>query len=332
MRDFEIGTARAQRGNSGFGSVKISELVDGSPIEVPVCIINGAEDGPCLWIQNGVHGDEYNGAGAVAQLIRTIKPASLRGQLVLIPILNIQAFRAGSRMAPQDGLDMNRIWPGAPLEIAMHLWAHSELVADRITKLILQYANVVVDVHDAGWMGLMSPFVTFFQGGEAEYDQKVRELSINTGLDLVWEAHIAWIKEKAPSSIRVPMLESGIPAIEVEAGGEGRLRTRPINRMHQAFLNVMSYLNMIEDKPTLPDKQIFVNSAQWIRAPVGGFLHTHVGPLDRVTKGQKLATITDLFGRTREVLDAPYDGWIVGARTFGNVATGQYITTVVRNS
>ena len=325
----EIGSARAGRGEAAFGSIPISELYGGSPIAVPVGIIRGVADGPCLWIQNGVHGDEYVGAAAMGRLIREVDPKCLRGTLVLIPELNIQAFRAGTRMAPQDGLDMNRTYPGAPMQRAMHLWAHSELVTHTILQLIRQHANAVMDIHDAGWMGLMSPYVTYFKGRTAEFHSKVRAMAIACGMDLIWEADPAWIAEKAPGSVRVPLNEVGIPSVEVECGGEGRVKAEHVDRMHRAFVNMLKHLGMLDGEPALAPNRIEVNSARWVRAPIGGYLFMHVKPLDRVEEGRPVATITDLFGRPRQVLAAPVSGWIVGNRTYGTVATGQYVATVV---
>lgn len=330
MGYLEIGSARANSGEIGFGSLKVSELHDGSPIEVPICVINGLEDGPCLWIQNGVHGDEYVGAAAIGKMIRETDPASFRGRLVLIPILNIQAFRAGSRMAPQDGLDMNRIWPGAPLESAMHLWAHSELVVHRVIQLIRQHANAVLDVHDAGWMGLMSPYVAFYNGPTPEFEQQVEALAKASGMDLIWQTKADWVAEKVPGSIKTQMTAAQIPSITLEVGGEGRLNLEHVNRMYTAFRNVMRHLGMIDGQPDVPESSVIVNTGKWVRAPIGGFLYMHVEPLQEVSAGQTIATITDLFGREREVLTAPSDGWTVGTRTFGVVATGQYITNVAR--
>lgn len=330
MKDLTIAGVSVALGEAEFGSLKVAELEDGSPIAVPIGIIRGKQEGPCLWIQNGVHGDEYVGAGAIRRLVEEVDTSALRGTIVLIPMLNIQAFRAGSRMAAQDGLDMNRIWPGMPLESAMHLWAHSELVVHTIGQLIREHADFFLDVHDAGRMGLMSPYVSYYQGAAPDFDARVRDAAIATGMDLVWETIPAWVSEKAPGSVKSYLMQEGIPALTLEMGGEGRLRPHEIERMYQAFVNVMKHLNMIDGKPEIPENQIFVNRGYWVRAPIGGLLYIHVEPLQSVQKGDELATITDLFGRIREVLIAPVDGWIVGTRTLGTVATGQYITNVAR--
>lgn len=331
MSKLQIGTAGASKGEASFGAIPVAELNDGSPIEVPVCVMNGIDEGPCLWIQNGVHGDEYVGAAAIGQLIREIDVTSLRGCLILIPMLNIQAYRAGSRMAPQDGLDMNRSWPGAPMERAMHLWAHTEVVTHTVLQLIKEYADTLLDVHDAGWMGLMSPYVAYYEGPTPEFEERVRAMAFASGMELIWTTKAEWVDEKVPGSIKTQMTRAQIPSVTLEIGGEGRLNPKHVDPMYRSYLNIMKHLGMIDGEPDIPSRQIHVAKGNWLRAPIGGMLFTHVNPLDSVQEGQKLATITDLFGRTREILTSPAGGWVVGTRTFGTVASGQYVMNVAES-
>jgi len=54
----QIGSAIAQKGKISLGSIPVAEICDSTPIEVPIIIIQGEKEGKCLWVQNGVHGDE----------------------------------------------------------------------------------------------------------------------------------------------------------------------------------------------------------------------------------------------------------------------------------
>jgi uncharacterized protein len=328
MRVIQIGSAYVDKADIGFGSIKIAELMDGSPIEVPVCIIQGVDEGPCLWIHNGVHGDEYVGAAAIGQLIRDIRPEQLSGSLVLLPMINIQAYRVGERLTPQDGIDMNRIWPGASLKDAMHIFAHSELVLNEIVKNILVNADVVLDVHDGGKMGRMAPYATYFKGANEELEQRSQSIAIASDMEIVWETHSKWVDQKAPGSFKIQMINANIPSITMESGGEGRLDPAYVGRHYKAFINIMKHLGMLLGEVTTNPEQILISQAKWVRATVGGILRTIVKPLDKIEKGQKIASVNDLFGQTRVELTAPIDGWVLGVRTLGTVATGQYVANI----
>lgn len=78
-------------------------------------VFNGAEPGPTVLIQAGIHGDEIAGVHALEELIEEgIRPRA--GRLVIIPAMNPAAVRARQRVAEVRGdwagLDLNRQFPG----------------------------------------------------------------------------------------------------------------------------------------------------------------------------------------------------------------------------
>ena len=146
--EVSVGGITAKPGTIAKGLWKISELYDGSSVEIPVAVINGSEDGAILWAQSSVHGDEYVGTHAIQRLLLQVDPKEMKGAIIAIPWLNVLAYRWGTRGAPQDGMDMNRIWPGKPLDTAMHIFAHSELVVHEVFSEMRRLADVVMDLHD----------------------------------------------------------------------------------------------------------------------------------------------------------------------------------------
>jgi hypothetical protein len=77
---------------------------------IPVHVFVAKEAGPTAWIQAGIHGDEVAGVHALEELLEAgLVPR--RGKLVVVPVMNPGAYRAGSRTA-KGGLDLNRCFPG----------------------------------------------------------------------------------------------------------------------------------------------------------------------------------------------------------------------------
>ena len=68
-------------------------------------VINGADDGPVLWLNAGIHGDEPQGALAVILMIRELDPQVLKGAVVCVPAMNVPAFEASKRGNPLDSDD-----------------------------------------------------------------------------------------------------------------------------------------------------------------------------------------------------------------------------------
>ena len=57
-RTIEIGSARAVPGTIGKGYLKMGAMALIPEVTTPVLIINGRQDGPVLWLNGAVHGDE----------------------------------------------------------------------------------------------------------------------------------------------------------------------------------------------------------------------------------------------------------------------------------
>jgi predicted deacylase len=326
-KNISIGNVESRSGSVQFGSIHISEIYDGSPIAVPVAIIDGEHEGPTIWIQNGVHGDECVGMRAIHQVLQTVSPKDVHGAIVLIPMLNVQAFRAGERMAPQDGMDMNRIWPGSPLEKAMHLFAHSELVVHQVFQYITEYADAVLDVHDCGRMGKIAPYAAFYTGA-GDLGVRNKDLALATGFRIIWETQPAWVQEKVPGSIKTQMLKLGRPSATLEIGGEGRLHPEAVAGMYRSLMNCIKHMGIVKGKVEKASDIIYIKQGNWLRPTRGGVLNMLVDAAQEVAKGEVLAIITDLFGREVERLISPVDGVVIGCRTLAYVATGQYTVNV----
>ncbi len=75
------------------GSARAFRLLMGSPSGwgeawLPVWVLTGRQPRPRVTVTAGVHGDEFEGVRAIAQLARSLAPESLAGTVVLTPIVN----------------------------------------------------------------------------------------------------------------------------------------------------------------------------------------------------------------------------------------------------
>ena len=72
MNEIEIGSVSVKKGEKANGIFKIGELPDASPLNVPVMVVNGTGEGPTLWIQSAIHGEEVCGSFAMQKVINEI--------------------------------------------------------------------------------------------------------------------------------------------------------------------------------------------------------------------------------------------------------------------
>src|SRR4051794_8380342 len=83
-------------------------------ISIPMYVATGPRDGPILTVLGAVHGDEYEGPVAIADLLAALPVREMAGTLLAVPVVNCPAYRAGQRANPADGKDLARCFPGDP--------------------------------------------------------------------------------------------------------------------------------------------------------------------------------------------------------------------------
>jgi predicted deacylase len=112
---------------------------------VPVTVFVGRECAPGrgLVAIGSTHGNECEGPVGIKRLLQDIALADVRGRIILIPTLNVAAFAAGTRDTPDDGANLNRVFPGDPKGTI------TERFADFIQTRIFPHVHVVLDLHSA---------------------------------------------------------------------------------------------------------------------------------------------------------------------------------------
>lgn len=112
-------------------------------LPVPLaCVKNG--DGPTALLTSGVHGDEYEGQVALSRFIRELDPADVSGRIIVMPMANYPAAKAGLRVSPIDDLNLNRIFPGSADGSPTMLLAHY------IETVLMPLADYSLDLHSGG--------------------------------------------------------------------------------------------------------------------------------------------------------------------------------------
>lgn len=310
-----VGTAQAAPGSVATGAITVSKLAGGTPLEIPVIVINGAHDGPCLWVDGAIHGDEPEGPLMCHILRREVSPAELHGSLVLVPVINVPAFEAASRGNPLDtfSYDMNRIYPGKPNGYFSEriAWAHSEWM----TKV----ADLELSIHSGGAHSYLSE--TIF----ATEDEKSQELAKAMGLG--WDLALKSFLPKG--NPMASMLEVGKTGITVELGGRSATSPKDFHRVGRvladAALNVMRHYKMLSGEASYAEPR-YTGVQHALLAPVSGlFLAEETAEFKTpMKKGDVIARIYDVYGDLLETLVAPADGRIFGLRALPNVTVGDW--------
>ena len=118
---------------------------------IPLTVMVGpeAEPGRGIVAFGSNHGNEYEGPVAIRHLLREIDPARVRGRIILVPVLNVAAFRAATRDSTQDdGVNLNRAFVDGAGSVPLAGITHR--IAAFVRRCIWPFVHVSLDLHAGG--------------------------------------------------------------------------------------------------------------------------------------------------------------------------------------
>lgn len=286
-----------------------TSLPDGSPLAIPLTVLVGRNPRPRLAAIAGVHGNEYPGPLALLELARELDPATIEGTLVLVPFANPLAVNAGARVTPEDGVNLNRVFPGDPNGTLTFRLAHA------LVEGIVQDADLAVDLHSAEATGVMMPMAGF-----REQTGPVAETSARAAAAFGLE--MDWMMRWAPGTLSTALNQRGIPAVGCEIGGGGIASPEDVRLYRDGVMRLVR-----GEEREMPRE---VEVMEDVTAPTGGLLDIQVNLREEVRAGQLLARVLDPWGERIAAVEAPLDGRVVHQRLFRQVRAGETIVSVGR--
>jgi predicted deacylase len=294
-------------------SLTAGAMADGTALAMPVLVATGTSHAPRLVCVAGIHGNEPEGITALLELWDEIEPDDLAGTVVLVPAANPPAFRAGERRNPEDALDMNRIFPGCADGTI------TERLAYRLFHDVVVGADFVLSLHGWGRGALVVPYTEYPR--DSPMTRESRAAAMAFGLE--WIEAFDW-----PSGMLVAVCaRHGIPAIEPEIGGLEITLSERRAMYKRCTRNLMTHLGLLPGALDLPETVRDVVRVQII-TPSGGVIRRSVELGDAIRVGDPIATITDLWGRPRDTLVSPRDGFVAALRLTGSVAPGEQVAVI----
>jgi len=319
MASLRIGTAVSDGAGISRGYLKIGDMPDGRPMQIPVLIGRGAGAGPTLWIHGCVHGNEACGAFVVHRLFRELDPKALPGTIVALPILNITAFRAKQRMSPFEGFaggDLNRCFPGKPDG------ALTEQMAHAIYTELRAHANYFIDLHTA-----MTADVRWalFANAPGEVGKKGEGMARAFGFNSTLPAPM----DILAGSAMMTAARDGIPSLIVEAGGKGPAFTAAlVTEVVERMRNVMRHLGMLSGKTAEHGPLTYFSNFAWVRAARGGLFQRAVRCGETLKEGTVLGHYYDLWGQPTGEALSPHAGVVLAIHPGPLMTSGETLVHI----
>jgi len=278
----------------------------GHRLEVPVGLVTGTDDGPDVLVMAGVHGTEWLSQDVAAQTFRRLRPAAVRGRVLIVFIADLVATAAGApALNPIDGKNVNRLWPGA------EQGSYSERLAASIWHGAVGSADAVIDLHGGEWYEEVQSFAITHRCGNADLDRRCLAAATATGVKWVEVTEVSgeWLGR---GTLSAEVVRSSRPALALEVGGRGRRSHREVAHACEAVLLALAQLGSVEGGPTGDFvRPTIIAGSKILRSPDWGLLSPIARVGDRVSEGQPFCRIRSFEGKERQTLLAPSAGVVM---------------------
>lgn len=265
---------------------------------LPLWVVTGSRPGPTLVISAGVHGCEYVGVQTLRKLFERLDPAAMSGRMLLLPVVNVEGFFAGSkRVVPSDGKNINRVFPQASKTGSV-----SERIAWAIRSHIYPLADFLLDLHSGDCNEALTPLVFFPATASPEVVEQARKAASCLDVDFR-------VPSSADNGLYSCAAHSGIPAMLLEIGGLGLWTEEEVERGLRSIKNLMAFLGIQgEGRPNAAQREAV--ESVYVEASAAGFWYPRVQAGAAVRAGDQLGVLEDWDGAPLQTVEARFDGLI----------------------
>jgi uncharacterized protein len=327
-QEMHVGGLSVPAGHAVRHSIEVGELADGAKIALPLLLINGAADGPRLYLGAAIHGDEVTGLAILSQLCAQVQPAYLAGSILCVLVQNPLAFQVEHRVpvglylkSPLDQMPIDA-WASFPGNAEGNL---TERLAATLSSLIT-ICDYAIDIHTPTRGGRYVPIAILPHPSLGEAFRRAEDLALAFGSGYLMKPQTGMYV--AGGILSVEATRAGVPAFTFEIGEGGRLEADLVPIGVRCLLNALRFLGMLPGALEPPPETVIMTQFVGLRASTGGLLQTAASLGARVRRGDVLARLYSVYGDERETIRAPLDGTFVRMTTFPSVATGERVATL----
>ena len=262
------------------------------------------KNGPKVVITANIHGDECTGLGVIIRLLEELSAYLYCGDIWLFPSLNPAGLQRSLRVFPDDGQDLNRLFPGGAQgsQSQKHIYA----IASTLQTI---NPDLVLDLHTDS--GSSIPYVLLDRALETKnkkIEASLLDIAQASHLTPVWEYHIqAYIRYRLDKTLSGFALNTlGIPSLTLEVGPRRSMDIAAVTLMKDAVLGILSHLKMLQ-KPFTPAHSPQKGIWKRAKSPVSnvtGVIFPSCVPGSILGKGDEIAKIYSTTGVVQETFVA----------------------------
>lgn len=313
MSEFiKINNHKVGLGEQQSVKLKLSRLPSFEPIELPVHIFRGEEDGPSLLLTGGMHGDEINGIEIIRRMIRQESIIPEKGSVIAVPLINIFGFIKRQRDMP-DGKDINRNFPGS------ESGSLARFIANTLMEEILPKADFGIDYHSGGSARLNYPQI-----------RCRTDIEKNMELAKAFSPPAIVNSSYVENSFREAAHKKEKQILVYESGEANRFYEPGVRAGIEGTLRLMKHFDMRSEAAETEESAVFENSS-WVRADSAGMFHSDIVPGENVEEKEVLGFISDPYGRENIEVESPQAGCVIGLNNTPVIHKGDALVHLAYN-
>lgn len=309
------------RGEVRRGRARVGSYADGTPVEIPVIVASGMEDGPTAYLQAGIHGDETTAIELCRRVVAAIDVPMLKGIVAVVPIGNVPAYLTRSRSwvhEERGPIDMNRIFPGDRDGLL------TEQIAAAIVDGFLTSADYAIDFHSALGGCIIHPCV-YVSGAAGHPVRDVQDRVASAmafGLTCVQDGLKEFGHTNLSRSFASVAESMNVPAVVAEMGESGRITEAFLPVGVSGTIRALAAMGNLDHADVAVEQSVRFRSIEFIHAPRGGLISQRRRLGEPVRAGDELAAVIDPYTGDEAVVTAPRDGIVFRQMTHGGCASG----------
>ena len=275
---------------------QVTYHVPDTDITIPATLLCGIKTGKSITVSAGVHSREYIGIETLIRLAQELTPEMVRGTILLLHCCNYKGFLSrSSDVMPQDGKNLNRVFPGAADGTP------TQKLAAFLESEIISHTDYLVDLHSGGFCEALVPHVYYHGAAKPSVCAESFRIAELTSAKFL-------VRSETKNGFYSHAGQCGVPAIILERGGCGLLHEEEVRQDLADVKNILRGLGFLLDLPAKVYPHRLAQNGRYLDAPVSGCWYPKKQPGDRLKTGELLGEIRSIYGETLFRISAEADG------------------------
>ena len=268
-------------------------------ITIPATLIYGRKTGKAITVSAGVHSREYIGIETLIRLAQELTPEMVQGTILLLHCCNYKGFLSrSSDVMPQDGKNLNRVFPGAADGTP------TQKLAAFLESEIIGHTDYLVDLHSGGFCEALVPHVYYHGAAKPSVCAESFRIAEMTSAKFL-------VRSETKNGFYSHAGQCGVPAIILERGGCGLLHEEEVRQDLADVKNILRGLGFLLDLPAKVYPHRLAQNGRYLDAPVSGCWYPKKQPGDRIRTGELLGEIRDIYAQPLHRVFAETDGVVL---------------------